>query len=75
MASKLNGQPVFVFMDPLSTVSECISSIVEYAPTYISQLTYKVTCLFLNMVELSSQNNLLKILPQLYDFLLNVLTH
>ena len=35
--------------------------------TYVSQLTYKVTSPFLNMVELSSQNDLLRILPQLYD--------
>ena len=53
MASKLNGQPVFVFMDLL--------------PTYASQLTYKVTSSFLNMIELSSQNDLLRILPQFYD--------
>ena len=53
MVSKLNGQPVFVFMDLL--------------PTYVSQLTYKVTSSFLNMVELSSQNYLLRILPQFYD--------
>ena len=38
MASKLNDQPVFVFMDTLLTVSECVSSIVRYAPTYGSQL-------------------------------------
>ena len=55
MASKLNGQPVFAFMNPLPTGSGCISSIVGYAPTYVSQLTYKVTFPFLNMVELSSQ--------------------
>ena len=33
----------------------------------LSWLTYKVTLLFLNMIDLSSQNDFFKILPQLYD--------
>ena len=65
MASKLNGQPVFVFVNPLPTVFECMYC--RYASTYVLQLTYKVTFPFFNMVELSSQNDLLRTLPQLYD--------
>ena len=37
----------------------------------LSWFTYKVTLPFLNMVELSSQHDLLKTLPQLYDDLSN----
>ena len=39
-------KPIYVFMDKVPTVSECIAAIVSYSPTYGSQLQKNAKCHF-----------------------------
>ena len=43
--------PIFVFMDRLPTVSECVNCIISYAPTYQSKKQKETVALFAQQIE------------------------